>query len=66
VLRAVRLTVAATGSSEEAAREALADCAFSVKVAIVMLRAGLPAATAVQRLAAAHGSVHAALQGAAP
>jgi N-acetylmuramic acid 6-phosphate etherase len=66
VLRAVRLTVAATGSSEEAAREALADCAFSVKVAIVMLRAGLPAATAVQRLAAAQGSVHAALQGAAP
>jgi N-acetylmuramic acid 6-phosphate etherase len=66
VLRAVRLTVAATGSSEEAAREALTDCAFSVKVAIVMLRAGLPAATAVQRLAAAQGSVHAALQGAAP
>jgi N-acetylmuramic acid 6-phosphate etherase len=65
-LRAVRLTVAATGAGEAAAREALAACGFSVKVAIVMLRVGLPAATAAQRLEAAGGSVHAALGGGPP
>ncbi len=66
VQRAVRLTVAATGASEAAAREALAACDHSVKVAIVMLRAGVPANAALQRLQAAAGSVHAALAGGPP
>jgi N-acetylmuramic acid 6-phosphate etherase len=65
-LRAVRLTVAATGADEPAAREALTACGYSVKVAIVMLRAGLPAGAAAQRLETSGGSVHAALRGAPP
>jgi N-acetylmuramic acid 6-phosphate etherase len=62
VRRALALTVRASGASEDDARQALAECGSSVKVAIVMLRAGLSATEATQRLAAVDGSVHAALQ----
>lgn len=61
VRRALALTVRASGASEDAARQALAECGSSVKVAIVMLRAGVDAAEATRRLAEADGSVHAAL-----
>lgn len=59
--RALRLTVAATGAPEAAARAALDACGLRVKVAIVMLKAGLDAAAAEARLEAAEGSVHRAL-----
>jgi len=62
VRRALALTVRASGASEERAREALAECGSSVKVAVVMLRAGIGAAEAARRLEAAEGSVHLALQ----
>ncbi len=62
VRRALALTVRASGASEDAARQALAECGSSVKVAIVMLRAGLSAAEAMRRLEAVDGSVQAALQ----
>lgn len=59
--RALALTQRAGGVDEAAARLALDGCAWRVKVAIVMLRAGVDAATAERRLDAAQGSVHAAL-----
>jgi N-acetylmuramic acid 6-phosphate etherase len=59
--RALRLTMAATGGSEAAASQALAACGHSVKLAIVMLKAGVDAATAQARLDAARGSIHDAL-----
>jgi len=62
VRRALALTVRASGAGEERAREALAECGSSVKVAVVMLRAGIGAAEAARRLEAAEGSVHLALQ----
>jgi len=61
VRRALRLTVRATGASEADAQAALAACGGSVKVAIVMLRAGVDAAQAERRLQAAAGSVEDAL-----
>jgi len=61
VKRALRLTVLATGAAEADAQAALAACGNSVKVAIVMLKAGVDATTAQARLEAAQGSVHAAL-----
>lgn len=61
VQRALRLTVRATGATEAEAQAALAACGARVKVAIVMLKAGVDAAQAEARLAAADGSVHAAL-----
>jgi N-acetylmuramic acid 6-phosphate etherase len=61
VQRALRLTMRATGADEDAARAALAECGSQVKLAIVMLKAGVDAAEAGRRLAAAEGSVHAAL-----
>lgn len=61
VARALRLTVRATGASEADAQAALAACGSQVKVAIVMLQAGVDAATAQARLDAAQGSVHGAL-----
>lgn len=60
--RALALTVRASGADEAAARAALAACGQQVKTAIVMLRAGLDATAAQQRLDAAEGSVSAALQ----
>jgi N-acetylmuramic acid 6-phosphate etherase len=62
VQRALRLTVRASGAAEADARAALGACGNRVKVAIVMLKAGVDAATAEQRLDAAQGSVHGALQ----
>ena len=62
VRRALALTVRASGASEEAAQQALAECGSSVKVAVVMLRAGIDATEAARRLEAADGSVHAALK----
>jgi N-acetylmuramic acid 6-phosphate etherase len=59
--RALRLTVAATGADAAAARSALDASGLRVKVAIVMLKAGVDAATAQARLEAAQGSVHQAL-----
>jgi len=68
-VRALRLTVRASGAAEDDARRALAACDGQVKTAIVMLRAGLDAPAARTRLEAAQGSVDAALRtvaGAAP
>ena len=59
--RALRLTMHASGADEAAARAALAACGASVKVAIVMLVRGEGATQAQARLAAAEGSVRAAL-----
>ena len=61
--RALRLTVQASGATDAQARAALAACGARVKVAIVMLKAGVDAAEAERRLAAAQGSVHGALAG---
>ena len=60
--RALRLTVRATGATEAQARAALAACGSRVKVAIVMLEAGVDAAAAERRLDAASGSIAQALQ----
>jgi N-acetylmuramic acid 6-phosphate etherase len=61
VLRAVRLTMIATGADEHAARATLAQCDFHVKVAIVALsrQTGIDQARAL--LEAARGSVRQAL-----
>ena len=61
VQRALRLTVRATGADEAIAQAALAACGSRVKVAIVMLKAGVDVAQAEARLAAVDGSVHGAL-----
>ena len=63
VQRALRLTMRASGAGEADARAALAACGARVKVAIVMLQAGIDAAEAARRLAAADGSVRQALAG---
>lgn len=66
--RAVEMTVRAAGADAAAAEAALQRCGYRTKVAIVMLRLGVDAAEAGERLAAAEGSVHGALaaQGEAP
>lgn len=61
VRRAIRVTALATGSDEARARASLEESGFQVKVAIVAIAKGLCAADARARLAAAHGSVRAAL-----
>ncbi len=61
VRRAVRLTMLATGASEAQARHALGACGWRVKVAVVMIGAGLPAHAAEDRLDVADGSVERAL-----
>ncbi len=61
VRRALRLTMRASGASAEVAQAALAASGASVKVAIVMLRAGVDASEATRRLDAADGNVHDAL-----
>jgi N-acetylmuramic acid 6-phosphate etherase len=61
VQRALRLAMQASGADEAAARAALAASGGRVKVAVVMLKAGIDAAEAERRLAAADGSVHGAL-----
>lgn len=59
--RAIALTVRATGADEAAAKAALEQCRYRVKVAIVMLRKRLDAATAEAALARADGNVRVAL-----
>ena len=61
VLRAVRLTMFATGAEERAAREVLEECDFHVKVAIVALTKKTSIDQARALLEAAHGSVRQAL-----
>jgi len=61
VLRAVRLTMFATGADEHAAREVLEECDFHVKVAIVALTKKTSIDQARKLLEAAHGSVRQAL-----
>ena len=61
VRRALRLTVRATGASEADAQRALGACGSRVKVAIVMLEAGVDATEAERRLDAAAGSIGQAL-----
>ena len=63
VKRALRLTMLASGADEAAASAALAASDSSVKLAIVMLKAGLGAEAAQARLDAAGGSIEAALRG---
>ena len=63
VQRALRLTMLASGAEEIAARAALVASDQCVKLAIVMLKAGIDAATAQARLEAAQGSIAAALTG---
>ncbi len=59
--RAVRLTVLATGATDDRAREVLEKSGFHVKVAIVAIARNLTPAQARARLAAVRGSVRAAL-----
>jgi N-acetylmuramic acid 6-phosphate etherase len=59
--RAVSLTMRATGANEETARQALAACGYQVKIAIVAVLEKVDAVQAQERLAAAHGSVRAAI-----
>ncbi len=61
VLRAVRLTMFATGADEAAARAVLEQCDFHVKVAIVALSKNTSIDQARTLLDAAHGSVRLAL-----
>jgi N-acetylmuramic acid 6-phosphate etherase len=57
VKRALRLTMLASGADEAAASAALAASDSSVKLAIVMLKAGVGAEPARARLEAAGGSI---------
>ena len=59
---ALRLTMLAGGADEASAQSALTESGKRVKVAIVMLKAGIAAAQAEQRLDTAMGSVAGALQ----
>ena len=61
VLRAVRLTMFATGADEPSARAALEQCDFHVKVAIVALTKKTTISQARDLLEAARGSVRQAL-----
>lgn len=62
VRRAIRLVALAAGTDEVAARRAFEACDQQVKTAIVVLRKGLEPEQARLRLAAARGSVRAALE----
>jgi N-acetylmuramic acid 6-phosphate etherase len=59
--RAVRLTVLATGATDDRARAVLEESGFHVKCAIVAIARNLTPAQARERLAAVRGSVRAAL-----
>jgi N-acetylmuramic acid 6-phosphate etherase len=61
--RALRLTMQASGAGEAEARAALVACGWRVKLAIVMIGAGLDARAAEARLDAADGNVQRALRG---
>jgi N-acetylmuramic acid 6-phosphate etherase len=60
--RALQLTRLASGADEAAAQAALAQSGLRVKLAVVMLKAGVDAAAAEHALDAAEGSVRGALQ----
>ncbi len=62
IQRAVRLTVLASGASEEQASAVLKACGFQVKLAIVALLRKVDAAQARQLLDAAGGSVREAIR----
>ncbi|WP_438480745.1 N-acetylmuramic acid 6-phosphate etherase [Oleiharenicola lentus] len=59
--RTIALTVRATGADEATARTALETCNHRVKVAIVMIRRKLDAASAEAKLTAVQGNLRAAL-----
>ena len=61
VHRAIRLTMHATGAEESAARAALEQCQFQVKVAIVTLLRQVDVTEAQHHLDLANGSIRAAL-----
>ncbi len=61
VRRAVRLAMLATGAGEDAARQALEESGFKVKVAIVAILKKISAREAESRLAEVAGSVRAAI-----
>jgi N-acetylmuramic acid 6-phosphate etherase len=63
IKRAIRLTTIATGSSPDEAEGALQACGWHVKTAIVMLKLGVDASTARERLGRVEGSVRRALEG---
>lgn len=62
VKRAIRLTTIAAGSSADDARTALESCGWNVKTAMVMLKLGLDANAATERLERVQGSVRLALE----
>ncbi len=66
IKRALRLTMLASGAPEPEARAALGASGWRVKVAVVMLKGGLKAHEAEDRLDAAEGSIQAALRGSEP
>ncbi|HZS70599.1 MAG TPA: N-acetylmuramic acid 6-phosphate etherase [Candidatus Acidoferrum sp.] len=59
--RAVRMLVAASGADASSAGHALRAAGHSVRVALVMLKLGIPARAARKRLAEARGNLRAAL-----
>lgn len=61
--RACRIVVEATGAARAEAEAALSQTEFEVKPAILMLLANISAEEALQRLAAHHGFLRAALAG---
>ena len=61
--RAITLTVLATGTDEETARNTLEGCDYHVKVAILAITRTLDVAEARARLAAANGNLRAAMAG---
>ena len=63
--RGLRILVEATGKSEDQCRTALAAAGTDLKVALVMLLAGVPSETARRQLEGSAGNVRAALQHAA-
>ena len=63
VRRALRLTMLASGATMASAQDALTQSGMRVKVAVVMLKAGISATEAERRLTAGLGSVKRALAG---
>ena len=61
VRRAIRLTVHATGCDDTTAETTLNSCRFQIKVAIVAIKKKLSVVDAERELAAANGSVRAAI-----